>query len=133
MAHERHFRFFRSGRPRRTAALAATAALALGLLTVPPGTASDANAAPPTWGNRVVNVLVFHGPAAEQDDPVVKATNAIRKLGREHGFYVHEADDPAVFTADNLARYRSVVFLSANGVTLDQIRAKTEAEFSVAL
>ncbi|MDG4828588.1 ThuA domain-containing protein [Solwaraspora sp. WMMD1047] len=119
MAHERHSKKSRFGLSRRRAAVLAAATLLAGLLTATPGTAPDAAAAPPTWGNRVVNVLVFHGPAAEQDDPVAKATNAIRKLGKEHGFYVHEAEDPAVFAAENLARYRSVVFLSANGVTLD--------------
>ncbi|MFY1699773.1 ThuA domain-containing protein [Solwaraspora sp. WMMA2101] len=126
MAHRRHFTFprlrHRPARPgttrRRRTALAATVTLLAGLLTAPVS-AAQAYTAPPTWGNRVVNVLVFHGPEAEQDDPVRRATNVIRRLGNEHGFYVHSADDPAVFNADNLARYRSVVFLSAHGVTLD--------------
>jgi glucose/arabinose dehydrogenase/type 1 glutamine amidotransferase len=93
----------------------------LGLLTAPASAAPEPVAAgsPPTWGNKAVNVLVFHGPAAEQDDPVTRAVNTIRKLGKEEGFYVHDSADPTVFTRDNLARYRSVVFLSANGVTLN--------------
>ncbi|MDQ7909465.1 ThuA domain-containing protein [Phytohabitans sp. ZYX-F-186] len=106
---------------RRAAALASAATLALGVLSVP-SVASAAPAPvdlPPTWGKNAVNVLVFHGPVAEQDDPVTRAVAAIRKLGRENGFYVHDSADPAVFNPTNLARYRSVVFLSANGVTLD--------------
>ncbi|MFY1638023.1 ThuA domain-containing protein [Solwaraspora sp. WMMB335] len=123
MADRRHFRFPRSrprpGSPgRRATALTAAATLLAGLLTVPASPA-PAYTAPPTWGNRVVNVLVFHGPEAEQADPVRRATNVIRRLGNEHGFYVHSSDDPSVFNPDNLARYRSVVFLSTNGVTLD--------------
>jgi glucose/arabinose dehydrogenase len=104
---------------RRAAALAAGALLTLGLLTVPASADPAPVEPPPTWGNKVVNVLVFHGAAAQQEDPVSRAVASIRKLGREHGFVVHASADPAVFTPENLARYRSVVFLSANGVTLD--------------
>ncbi|MCM0677475.1 ThuA domain-containing protein [Micromonospora phytophila] len=66
-----------------------------------------------------VKVLVFHGPVDKQDDPVTRAVTAIRGLGADHGFSVDDSSDPGVFTFGNLARYRGVVFLSANGVTLD--------------
>ncbi|MEU8265324.1 ThuA domain-containing protein [Micromonospora sp. NPDC048999] len=119
MAEKSHFRPSRLTKTtRRAGALASAAALTLGLLTAPVVT-PDALAAAPTWGNKVVNVLVFHGPAATQDDPVKRATNIIKKLGNEEGFFVHEAEDPSVFNADNLARYRSVVFLSSKGVELN--------------
>ncbi|MFC9501884.1 ThuA domain-containing protein, partial [Streptomyces sp. NPDC056982] len=65
-----------------------------------------------------VKVLVFHGPADKQDDPVASATSAIRELGQKNGFSVDESDDPGVITTDSLARYRGVVFLSAEGVSL---------------
>ncbi|MFD0821116.1 ThuA domain-containing protein [Micromonospora zhanjiangensis] len=95
--------------------------LLLGLATGPAATPAAAAIppAPPTWGANAVNVLVFHGPADRQDDPVARAVTAIRKLGAEHGFGVTASSDPAVLTADKLFRYRSVVFLSANGVVLD--------------
>ncbi|HEX5993711.1 MAG TPA: ThuA domain-containing protein, partial [Jiangellales bacterium] len=103
---------------RRGAVLASSAALVLGLLAVPTfGTPATAEQAPAT---APVSVLVFHGPAAEQDDPVVQAAAAIRQLGAQNGFSVDESDDPGVFTFSNLSRYRGVVFLSANGVTLDE-------------
>lgn len=102
---------------RRAVATASTALLLLGVLSVP--TQPAAAAPPPTWGANAVNVLVFHGPAAQQDDPVARAVTAIKKLGADNGFTVRNSADPTVFTADNLARYRSVVFLSANGVTLN--------------
>ncbi|MEV0889861.1 ThuA domain-containing protein [Promicromonospora sp. NPDC050262] len=73
--------------------------------------AATAAAAEPT-------VLVFHGAAADQADPVAVATRTIRELGAENGFTVHTASDPKVFTAKNLAEYRGVVFLSAEGVEL---------------
>jgi len=66
-----------------------------------------------------VRVLVFHGPADRQADPVNTAAAAVQELGRTGGFSADVAADPAAFTPDNLARYRGVVFLSADGVTLD--------------
>ncbi|ROT29455.1 ThuA domain-containing protein [Micromonospora sp. HM5-17] len=112
----------RTGRPRRAVAAALSGTLLCGVLAAPATAAAAVTAdaeRTPTWGARVVNVLVFHGPVAQQADPVTRAVKAIRKLGREHGFYVHDSADPAVFTPENLARYRAVVFLSANGVTLN--------------
>ena len=67
-----------------------------------------------------VSVLVFHGPAEAQQDPVVRATQAFREIGAANGIAVDQSSDPAAFTADNLARYRGVVFLSAQGVTLSR-------------
>ncbi|WP_324649951.1 ThuA domain-containing protein [Georgenia sp. H159] len=66
-----------------------------------------------------VNVLVFHGDPAEQDDPVVEAADTIAALGAENGFAVTTSSDPADFTEENLANYRGVVFLSAEGRDLD--------------
>ncbi|MEV1332614.1 ThuA domain-containing protein [Micromonospora costi] len=140
MAHRRHFRISpwlgrhrsdptgsrtdatlpeplrrRGGLPRRLGALATGAVLALGGLGVPARAAAPA-AAPVAAAS--VKVLVFHGPATEQDDPVAGAAAAITKLGKKHGFTVDVSADPSVFTFANLAQYRGVVFLSANGVTL---------------
>ncbi|MDT7729260.1 MAG: hypothetical protein QOI21_5836 [Actinomycetota bacterium] len=67
-----------------------------------------------------VSVLVFHGPAAEQKDPVIRAADAIARLGQDNGITVTSSSDPAVFTAANLDKYRGVVFLSAEGVTLSR-------------
>jgi PKD repeat protein/type 1 glutamine amidotransferase len=125
---------------RRAAILATTATMALGLSAVPtlafadpgrpaqPGNqarqADKPAAEQPSDGS--VNVLVFHGPAAEQGDPVVTATDTIEGLGEENGFSVDSSSDPAVFTEENLDRYRGVVFLSADGVELS---AAQEAAF----
>ncbi|MDP9793400.1 PKD repeat protein/type 1 glutamine amidotransferase [Catenuloplanes nepalensis] len=65
-------------------------------------------------------VLVFHGPAAQQEDPVAKATQTIRDVGSEQGVDVTESTDPAVFTKAELAKYRAVVFLSATGAALNR-------------
>jgi type 1 glutamine amidotransferase len=85
-----------------------------------------AQAAPGGGQRGAVRVLVFHGPAAEQDDPVARAATEIGKLGGDQGLAVDVSDDPGVFTPGNLEKYRGVVFLSANGVTLS---AGQEAAF----
>ena len=117
---------------RRATILVTSATLALGLSSMPalgapakpeqPGNSgSQATANAPEAGKNAaddVNVLVFHGPAAEQNDPVVKATDAIEELGAANGFTVEESTDPAVFSDKNLDKYRGVVFLSAKGTEL---------------
>ncbi len=65
-----------------------------------------------------VNVLIFHGPAADQLDPVVRASDAISSLASANGITPTVSTDPAVFNAAELGKYRGIVFLSANGVTL---------------
>lgn len=47
-------------------------------------------------------------------DNIATSVEAIRELGREHGFAVEHSEDPAVFTPDNLKRYRAVVFSNSN-------------------
>ncbi|WP_442818637.1 ThuA domain-containing protein [Streptomyces sp. NBC_01320] len=117
---------------RRAVVLLSSAALTVGLSALP---SVQAQAQPPV--ERVsqdqgaatetqVNVLVFHGPAAKQDDPVNKATAAIENLGEKNGFKVVESEDASVFNTSDLAKYRGVVFLSADGVTLN---AEQEAAF----
>ncbi|GHH65182.1 ThuA domain-containing protein [Promicromonospora soli] len=114
---------------RRILAAVAGAALVVGLATVPAQArrSTTADAAPAAVAPAAlattpdaadVTVLVFHGAPDKQLDPVAVATRTIRELGAEHGFTVHTASDPKVFTAKNLAEYRGVVFLSAEGTQL---------------
>ncbi|MBA8824903.1 glucose/arabinose dehydrogenase/type 1 glutamine amidotransferase [Saccharopolyspora lacisalsi] len=123
---------------RHVVRLALSAALALGFATMPTAAAADPSGEPARQGkpespDRVpkaaVNVLVFHGPAAEQRDPVARATSAVEELGGKHGFTVDESTDPNVFTSENLDRYRGVVFLSANGVTLNSAQRTAFQEY----
>lgn len=65
-----------------------------------------------------VNVLIFHGDPAEQEDPVLEAVSTIEEIGAEQGFAVTSSTDPAAFTDDNLDGYRGIVFLSAEGTEL---------------
>ena len=122
---------------RRALVVALSPAVALGLATTPVSAApgqpgSPAKSAQPAnqdssetpdsdaASSGAVNVLVFHGPADEQDDPVGKATATIEQLGEQNGFSVDESTDPGVFTDEKLDRYRGVVFLSTEGVQLNR-------------
>ena len=109
----------RSGRHRVRSGLAAAVVLAV----VAGSTPAVATAAPATAA--AASILVFHGPAADQEDPVARATEVIKELGQAGGVNVTGTTDPAVFTTAGLARYRAVVFLSATGAALN--RAQEDA------
>ncbi|WP_245737011.1 ThuA domain-containing protein [Micromonospora pattaloongensis] len=100
---------------------ASSATLVLGMAAMPAFAAPEPT---PQESKNPVKVLVFHGPAAQQDDPVTKAAAAIENLGQQNGFAVEVSQDPAVFTVNKLSRYRGVVLLSAKGVTLDTDQEK---------
>ncbi|WP_327044646.1 ThuA domain-containing protein [Microbispora sp. NBC_01189] len=119
---------------RRAGIIVSGVALTMGMATLPVVAAPTTPDDPAPAGHGVqmqaddapAGVLVFHGPAAKQDDPVERAAASVKDLGKANGFSVDVSQDPSVFTSENLARYRGVVFLSANGVTLN---AAQEAAF----
>ncbi|GGQ50807.1 ThuA domain-containing protein [Couchioplanes azureus] len=92
--------------------LVATMAAAL-LVSPVPVTAAPAGPAP-----EPLRLLVFHGPAADQQDPVERAAQTIQDLAAADDIAVTRSSDPAVFSAAGLAPYRAVVFLSATGAAL---------------
>jgi type 1 glutamine amidotransferase len=47
-------------------------------------------------------------------DNIAASVEAIRRMGAENGFAVEASDDPSVFTAENLERYKALVFSSSN-------------------
>ena len=102
-------------------AVGAVIALGTPLAATVPATAAPPAAAPAAVAAAVpINVLVFHGAAAAQKDPVTRASDAIAALAAQNGITVTTSADPAVFTAANLDKYRGVVYLSATGITLNR-------------
>ena len=93
------------------AALAALAALAC----TRPAHAPDAAAAaaPPP------RVLVFSKTAAFRHGSIPAGKVALVKLGAEQGFAVDTTEDASRFSAEGLAPYRAVVFLSTTGDVLN--------------
>jgi type 1 glutamine amidotransferase len=52
-------------------------------------------------------------------DNIAAASEAIKKMGRENGFEVDVSDDPAVFTPENLKKYKALVFNNTNNEIFD--------------
>ncbi|NEY36950.1 DUF1080 domain-containing protein, partial [Streptomyces sp. PRKS01-65] len=65
------------------------------------------------------DVLVFSRTAGFRHSSIDDGIAALRDLGAAHGFGVDATEDPAAFTAGNLARYQAVVFLSTTGDVLN--------------
>ncbi|WP_420810689.1 ThuA domain-containing protein, partial [Jiangella asiatica] len=65
------------------------------------------------------HVLVFSKTAGFRHDSIPAGIAAIEELGAENGFEVTATEDAAAFTADNLAQYDAVVFLSTTGDVLN--------------
>ncbi|MFI5937350.1 ThuA domain-containing protein [Actinoplanes sp. NPDC051494] len=89
-----------------------TLSLVLSLISAPAPTLADEAEGP--------GVLVFHGAAAQQEDPVAVAADTVEELGAAAGVTVTTSSDPAVFTPATLAAYRAVVFLSSAGTALSR-------------
>jgi type 1 glutamine amidotransferase len=60
-------------------------------------------------------VLVFTNTTGFRHESIPAGVDAIRRLGREHGFAVEHTEDPRRFTPARLARQDAVVFLSTTG------------------
>ena len=73
-------------------------------------------------------VLVFSRTTGFRHLSIPDGIAAIRALGTGR-WCVDATEDPAVFTADNLRRYRAVVFLSTTGNVLDDAQQKAFEEY----
>jgi type 1 glutamine amidotransferase len=92
-----------------------TTLAALLALLIPASAGTTAHAAESSF-----RVLVFSKTTGFRHDSIPDGIAAIRKLGQEHGFAVDDTEDATLFTDQNLAKYRTVVFLSTTGDPLDQ-------------
>src|ERR1017187_7179169 len=68
--------------------------------------------------NQVAKGLYVH-------DNIPASVAAIKKLGAENNFNVDVSDDPAVFTDQNLKRYKALVFDNTNNEIFDNEEQKT--------
>ena len=69
-------------------------------------------------------VLVFSRTAGFRHDSIPAGIAAIKQIGKEQGFKVEATEDSNAFTAKNLARFSSVVFLNTTGDVLDATQQK---------
>jgi type 1 glutamine amidotransferase len=63
-------------------------------------------------------ILVFSKTAGFRHDSIPAGLAAIRALGEQNNFRVDASEDDKVFTDEQLAKYREVVFLSTTGEVL---------------
>jgi len=75
--------------------------------------ALDDGASPP------FRVLLFSRTAGFRHDSIPAAVSALMDLQASGGYVAEVTEDPAQFTADNLARFQVVVFLLTTGDVLD--------------
>jgi uncharacterized protein len=71
-----------------------------------------------SWKGHTVLVYTKNGKGYVHDN-IPAATASIQKLGQEHGFAVEVSEDPAIFTTNNLKKYRMLVFASTNNDVFD--------------
>src|SRR4051794_33112734 len=74
-------------------------------------------AAGPAGGDRVL-VYTHNGKGYIHDNRPY-SVEAIRELGHENGFEVDASDGPAVFTPENLKKYKVLIFSNTNNETFD--------------
>ncbi len=65
-------------------------------------------------------VLVFHATKGFEHPSIPDGVAAIKALGAANNFTVEDTVDPAAFTAENLARYKALIFLSTTGDVLPE-------------
>ena len=83
--------------------------LALVLSTCTPGAARAESSEP------AFSVLIFSKTAGFRHDSIPAGIAAIRALGEQNNFRVDASEDAAIFSDDNLAQYRVVIFLNTTG------------------
>ena len=88
-------------------------ALVVLLAAVSPGVAEE----------RRVLVYTKNGKGYVHDN-IPASVAAIKKLGAENNFVVDVSDDPAVFTEQNLKRYKGLIFDNANNEVFDNEEQK---------
>jgi cytochrome c len=74
-------------------------------------------------------VLVFSKTKGFRHQSIEAGKAALIKLGAEKGFGVDTTESADVFTAENLKKYRAVIFLSTTGDVLDQAQQNQFMQF----
>ena len=102
----------------------------LATVVVPSGLEEPAAAAaaqPQTQARPTYQVLVFHRTVGQRHPSIDAGIRAIRELGRQNGFSVHDSKNPFnQFTDEKLDDYRVIVFLNTTG---DVLTGDQEAAF----
>ena len=84
--------------------------LSIGLITA--GLA--ASLAAPVFARDKPHVLVYSGSTGYRHESIPAAVASIKSLGEKAGYVTDTSEDPAVFTAENLAKYKALVLVSTS-------------------
>ena len=57
-------------------------------------------------------MLVYSGSTGYRHESIPAAVASIKSLGEKAGYVVDTSEDPEVFTAENLAKYKALVLVS---------------------
>ena len=79
--------------------------------------------------NQTFRILLFSKTLGFRHANIPLGIEAIRKLGIDNGFLVDATEESSAFRAENLSRYRVVVFLSVTGDVLNDSQQKAFQEF----
>ena len=74
-------------------------------------------------------VLVFSKTLGFRHANIPLGVETIRNVGRQHGIVVDATEDSSAFTAQNLARYKAIIFLSVTGDVLNGEQEKALQEY----
>jgi len=77
----------------------------------------------------IPRVLVFSKTLGFRHGSIANGIEAIRDLGAKNGFGVEATEDSSAFTAENLAHFQAVVFLSVTGDVLDPGQERAFQEY----
>ncbi|MGZ8939945.1 MAG: ThuA domain-containing protein [Limisphaerales bacterium] len=69
---------------------------------------------------RSFEVLVFSKTTLFRHDSISDGIVALKRLGSENGFKVQATDDSSAFTHQNLAKFKTIVFLNTSGDILNE-------------
>lgn len=69
-------------------------------------------AALPSYAAKKAGILVYSGSTGYRHESIPAAVESLKSLGAKLGYTVDTSEDPNVFTADNLAKYKALVLVS---------------------
>ena len=82
--------------------------LSIGLLTA----ALAATLTAPSFAKDKARVLVYSGSTGYRHESIPAAVASMKTLGEKAGYVIDTSEDPEVFTAENLKKYKALVLVS---------------------
>jgi type 1 glutamine amidotransferase len=68
--------------------------------------------AAPAWAKDKARVLVYSGSTGYRHESIPACVAAVKAIAEKSGLVVDTSEDPEVFTAENLAKYKALVLVS---------------------